>query len=465
MTLKSIAAAIVLLSATLPHLSAAVPVDVRKNTEFMAIVARTADEPEYVNNTFKSYSDYVDSVVAPHKDHPAIAYFRTIHNRHGFSYDAVSSFGLTLEVDNNRVRVNPVYNRDEMINRITPEEADSFITLLDDFCRAIGFEAIYTRWTPLYSEAIEAFDRMQRQEVDFDWLEKFYGTDFSGLKAGLGLLQHGNYGLTEKYPDGTSSPYMLIGPHTQDGKPDFSGSASLLIHEGSHPITNPLVNKHLAEFNSNSDSIAARFSSELRRQAYGGPRTLLYETMVRTAEARYALDHATTARDTLNLQKFLASNQTSGFLFINDFVRALDRYEANRDLYPTLADFMPELVKVHNALDVDSVYSEMISHQPVFTGCNISQDAVIPPGKTDITISFDRPIPQGHGIGRVNGREYPKSPDAKASWNPERTQFTYTVDLEPSKKYGLNYRGVWFLSADGYPARGTYTLTFETAAE
>lgn len=153
------------------------------------------------------------------------------------------------------------------------------------------------------------------------------------------------------------------------------------------------------------------------------------------------------------------------YLFIEDFVKALDRYEANRDKYPTLADFMPELAKVHNNLDVDSIISDIRARQPQFVSCNIADDAILPPGPTKITIRFSRPIIYGQGLGMFNGREFPKSENSSTSWNDDRTEFTYTVTLKPSTKYGIMYPGVWFKSKECYTTVGTYLLPFETSAE
>lgn len=443
---------------------ASIPVEVRKNTEFFSAVARTAGAREYVNNSYRDYAVRIDSAAAPYKNHPAIELFNRIRNRHGFSYDAVASFGLSLDVSGNKVRFNPDFDYVAMQDRITPEEADSLIPLLDDFYRAIDFDRIYEESMPMYNKAIEAFNRMQAN-VDFDWLSHYYGFDYNALTAGLSFLNFGNYGMTEKRKDGTDHSFMLIGTQTRNGEPDYSGCESLIIHEGSHPISNPLIEKLLPQLNSNSDSIAKHFATELQSQAYAGARTVLCETMVRTAECRYALDHIRNQNDSIKAWLRIRNDKANGFLFIEDFVKALDRYEANRDKYPTLADFMPEIAKVHNSLDVDSIIADVRAHQPQFVSCNIADNAILPPGQTKITLRFSRPIAFGQGLGIFNGREFPKSKDSSKSWNDDRTEFTYTVTLKPSTKYGIMYPGVWFISEECYPTADTYLLPFETSAE
>lgn len=445
-------------------MQAAIPVEVRKNTEFFSAVARTAGAKEYINNSYKDYAARIDSAAAQYKNHPAIELFNRIRNRHGFGYDAIASFGLSLDVSGNKVRFNPDFDHTAMLDRITSEEADSLIPLLDDFYRAIDFDRIYEESTPMYNKAMEAFNRMQTN-VDFDWLSHYYGFDYNALTAGLSFLNFGNYGMTERRKDGNNHSFMLIGTQTKKGEPDYSGCESLLIHEGSHPISNSLIEKLLPQLNSNSDSIAKHFAAELHSQAYAGATTVLCETMVRTAEARYALDHIKSQNDSIRAWLRIRHDKTNGFLFIEDFVKALDRYEANRDKYPTLADFMPELAKVHNSLDVDSIISDIRARQPQFVSCNIADNAILPPGLTKITIRFNQPIIYGQGLAPFNGREFPDSEDSSTSWNDDRTEFTYTVTLKPSTKYGIMYPGIWFKSRDCYNTIGTYLLPFETSAE
>lgn len=451
----------------LPALNATVPVEVRETTELVSALARTAGFMEYINNSYPEYTAMIDSALTPYKDHPAILFIQEQRDSGGVAYDAIADFAATLKIIDGNVVFNPDLNIDAMTdNRWKNGSMKEMVPLLNDFYHVTSFADIYRKGAPIYEKAIEKFNEMQ-QNIDYEWLKRFYGRDVE-LSAILSMLNRGNYGITEHYNDGREYAVMEIGPSVnREGMPDYTGLESLIIHEGSHPVTNPFIKAHSSEFNANSDSIAHLFATELSRQAYGTGETVLAETMVRTAEVRYALDHATTERDSMLARVRTLNDKLNGFLFIEDFVNELDRYEANRDKYPTLGDFMPELVALHNRLDVDSVYNDAVSRQPKFLGANIEDNAVVPPGPTTITIRFSQPIFMGQGIGPYNadGRVFPSSEDASTSWNDDRTEFSYHVTLEPGKHYGLAYWGTWFKNKDGYPTQAVYILPFDTSEE
>lgn len=440
--------------------------EVRETIELVSALARTADFREYKTNIYPEYTAMIDSVTAPYKNHPAVTMIKSLRDSLGLGYDAVAGFAGALAIKDGNVVFNPELDYKPMIDRRWGETgADELVPLLNDFYHKTNFNEVYRKGQPIYEKAIANFNKML-DGVDMKWLSDYYGKEFTVL-TNLSMLNVGNYGVTQHYPDGREEALMIIGPIVRKGEPDYSDCTSLVVHESSHPITNPIIMKHLKDFNSNSDSIASRFNTELKNQAYAGGQTVLFETMVRLAEVQYAKAHAKTERDSLLLMLKTVGDKCNGFLFLEDFAKATDRYQANRDKYPTLDDFMPELVKLHNSLNVDSICKDIESHQPNFIGSNIEDNAVLPAGVTEITLRFDKPIHIGQGLApyRADGREFPRSKDGKTSWNKERTEFTYTVTLEPGKKYGISYPGEWFKSGEGYPTKGYYILPFETAPE
>ena len=93
----------------------------------------------------------------------------------------------------------------------------------------------------------------------------------------------------------------------------------------------------------------------MTRQHYGTPKTILYEYLVRACELRYLLAHD--LEEVANM--WLQYSRTMGFLWIEELVELLDRYEKERDKYPMLDDFMPEIVKLQNALVTDESIAEL----------------------------------------------------------------------------------------------------------
>lgn len=469
--MRSIAKLILILSIAflgIIPLNAASKTEVRETMELVSALARTAGFREYINNAYPKYTAMIDSLTQPHKNHPAVKLIQSLQDSLGLGYDGVAGFAAALSIKDGNVIFNPALDYKKTVDdsRWGDTGAEQLLPLLNDFYHVTSFHKAYEYGRPIYEKAIANCNEMLKN-VDMKWLSNYYGTEFN-VDAVLSMLNQGNYGLSEIYPDGSRKAVIQIGPYVnRNGEPDYSAHTSLVVHECSHPITNPIIGKFRDKFNSNSDSIAERFKGVLSQQAYRGGTTVLYETMVRLAEIQYAKAHAKNENDSLMVMIMTKGNKTNGFLFIEDFAKAADRYEANRDKYPTFESFMPEIVKLHNSLSVDSICKDIENKQPQFIGCNIADNAVLKPGTTDITIRFSRPIIIGQGLApfRADGREFPTSKDGKTSWNKDRTEFTYTVTLEPGKKYGISYPGAWFKSGDGYTTVGTYLLPFETSAE
>lgn len=279
--------------------NAASKIEVRETVELVSALARTADFREYKINLYPEYTAMIDSVMAPYKNHPAVTLMKSLHDSLGLSYDAVAGFSGALAIKDGNVVFNPELDYKPMIDHRWGETgAEELVPLLNDFYHKTNFNEIYRKGQPIYEKAIANFNKML-DGVDMKWLSDYYGKEFTVL-TNLSMLNVGNYGVTQYYPDGREEALMIIGPIVRNGEPDYSKCTSLVVHESSHPITNPMIQKHLTEFNSNSDSIASRFKTELSNQAYAGGQTVLFETMVRLAEIQYAKAHAKTRNDSID---------------------------------------------------------------------------------------------------------------------------------------------------------------------
>ena len=74
---------------------------------------------------------------------------------------------------------------------------------------------------------------------------------------------------------------------------------------------------------------------------------MTYEILVRACVIRYYQEKNL---DEDRIKHMIADEKSKGFLWIEELVNALSVYEKNRDKYPALKEFMPEIVKVQNNL-------------------------------------------------------------------------------------------------------------------
>jgi hypothetical protein len=197
------------------------------------------------------------------------------------------------------------------------------------------------------------------------------------------------------------------------------------------------------------------------RQAYGNSQTMLCEILVRASVIKYMADHYPT-----NPEKSFSDEKSKGFIWIEELYNSLLIYEQNRDKYPTLKSYMPEIVKVFNKLNPQKMVKEQEKLMPVMSIANIKNNAqdVDATTTTQIIVKFNKKMStraNGSAYG-TKGKEYfPEVIGAK--WNEEtKTEWILEVTLEPNKEYSIAFPAQWFLSEDGVNAKNTVYLDFKT---
>ena len=80
----------------------------------------------------------------------------------------------------------------------------------------------------------------------------------------------------------------------------------------------------------------------MERQAYGDWQTVINESIVRAAVILYMQDQGFDQKQVLNE---LAKQVCCNFNWMPELVASLRNYAANRDQYPTLNDYYPEIAR------------------------------------------------------------------------------------------------------------------------
>ena len=79
----------------------------------------------------------------------------------------------------------------------------------------------------------------------------------------------------------------------------------------------------------------------MKKQAYSQWQTLMYESLVRACEVRYAYYLG----EQLNAERNIKNQVKKGFEWTGELSDELARYEDQKDRYPTLESYMPNLIK------------------------------------------------------------------------------------------------------------------------
>jgi len=468
-------AAIVTAVAEEAHLSIPQPV-VDERVELLGIVFRLAGASEYQKVSFNEYDDAINKHFAPFKTHPVIRSVSSLRSTFGIGFDAVMSYAVHISIEEGHVvfpHADSEKTLENLDSRWKPAEAKRFAEQLNDFYVKSRFREFFEANSDMYRKTEQRIKEIN-DKVDYAWFKKFYGD--ASFEHGhvfiSNINENKNYGVSCRSKDGHVECFAILGVCGPDVRYRTENIIPTLIHEFNHSFCNPLVEKYLGDLKPAADRVFPFVADMLARQAYGSSQTMLYEYLVRACEVRYTLSQG--KKD--EAEKSIQEHRAIGFLWIAELVELLGRYETERDKYPALDDFMPEIVKMQNAIVTDEYIAELRKREeerernrPQIAAVNPPNGAtdVDPKSITEISITFDRPMDQrGMAWCRRDAPEtYPEH--SPAEWIDDRTCTASNVVLEPGKTYIIwfNMPGFeGFRSTDGIPFKPV-RYTFTTKAE
>lgn len=454
-----------LLFPTSQGLAQAYRIGVDPRVELLSIVFRLAGNNEYTQGDVPSYLDAIDRYFSPYRNHKAIQIARELVRTDGVSFDAPMGLAVHLEdVQSLSERIpfdRPDAGLDERWHGV---KARQFVEALRSFVADTKFTEFLKSQQALYDVTNTRLRKFVETNLDLEWYTRFFGAR-SPVRFIIvpGLVNGGpSYGPSFLGNDGVHEMYSIPGVVDVDaqGLPQFSGGGFLetTVHEFIHSYANPLVDKNYAQLAKAGDQLYGPVSTAMRRQAYGDGKTLLYESMVRAATIRYIFDH----QGPESARRAIQSELNNSFLWIDDLCELLATYEKDREEYPTLEAFMPNVVRFFN--DAGPRITDMQRHydesRPKVASINIANHAQdVDPGLTEIVIRFDRPMRT--------------APDSQAVRDPRFTQTHFDstgtilsigVALEPDQEY--RFRVAWpggdhLVSAQGVPM-SDYLIEFHT---
>ena len=451
-----------------------IPVSFDERTDLMSVVFRLAGCEEYNDCRMKDYAAAVDSCFAPFKDHEVIALAKEYHET-AVSYDAVVSYALhlVLPTDNQGlISIDAGFKEggDTSFDRWTEQQKQDFLEPLSDFYHKSHFHEWYESTLPIRNQATETFNKDIRPALDFTWFDTFFGPcKNADLRIYLSILVGpGNYGCSSQRIDGQNVFSPVIGC----ARPDSLGNVyyqikavlPVVIHEFCHAYCNPLNEKYWGKMEKKADKVFELKKEELKRQAYGSTLIMMNETFVRSCVIRYTLSHNSNA----DINKLISDERN--FLLTRTMVESLAQYEKQRDIYPDIESYMPQLIKDINGFNVRKYKKELKAYQKQcahVVSCSIKDGSTdIPAGKTAMTITFDKPMQNSIALGYGNdGGSFPDfaGPLKESfSWSEDQKTITVLLDLKPETHYSFSILGDLFYTVDGYQTVGTHFISFST---
>jgi len=324
--------------------------EVDKRVELLSIVFRLAGSHEYSQNLFPKYVESIEIHFDEFKSHDLIKYVKDELLEDGIGFSSVMSMAIHITEPPN---INPIITPFPYKSLEEPwgkESSIKFLKLLNEFYTDADCETFFKNNKELYKTASNRFKKVY-QNLDLEWYQNFYGAKPKGEFRIINGLGNGgaNYGPKIFSQNGNEVIYAIMGTWSVDsiGTPTYEigDYFPTLLHEFNHSFVNHLVEKYRSELQESGTIIFDKVKDEMNKQAYGNWKTMYDEALVRAAVIKYMKDHS---YDKRTIENELNEQLSSSFLWTDELVKELDRYHTNRDRYPSLASFMPEIVKFFN---------------------------------------------------------------------------------------------------------------------
>jgi hypothetical protein len=455
------------LFAASPAQAAPPTVDVRVDprVELMSVLFRLAGNPEYNRARVPGYTEKAEARFRPFAEHAAVAYARRLRETRGVSFDAVMGLAVHLRDVKSLEPVVPLDPRPAGLDpRWQPDEMKAFLAHVRSFVQDTGFLTWFAANEAYYTEVVTRMEAALQAHARLEWIEGFFGVPAkASFSLSLGLLNGGQcYGPRVVHADGHEDIHCVLGVWLLDetGTPRFDKSVMpTVVHEFCHSYCNPLVDAHAEALEPIGERLWPAVAERMRRQAYAGWKTMLYESLVRASVIRYlaAVEGEAGMRAQADADKQL------GFLWIEELAASLAGYEKQREAYPTLEAYLPRIQKtlVAFAGELDRMKNE---RPKVLTMTPAPGAKDVDPGLEHIVVVFDRPMRDGGWAFVGGGPTFPEVA-GQPSYDAARTTLTLPIRLKPEWRYEfwLN-RGKFngFQSEQGVPLESVH-VTFQTA--
>lgn len=315
--------------------------------ELLAILFHMAGRDEYNMTRVTRWETAVNSHFARYAEHPAVEMTERLAGPYDVGYFVPMNLAVHLGAPPALAVRSPLAESPSIHRTWTtyPDTTARYLELVRSFARATRFEDFLSSQRALIDSTEVRLRRLVDETVETAWFDEFWGVEPGARFVLVPGLTNGRASYGVEYADSVGRElYAITGVMETDdaGIPTFgSDFTATVVHELSHPYSDPLVEAWLERLRGPGEALHATDADAFRRQAIGSGETLVIESLVRATVARYRL-----AREGAGAMEAEVAEQVElGFDWMPDLVALLGEYEADRDRWPTMEAFMPRIVE------------------------------------------------------------------------------------------------------------------------
>lgn len=443
--------------------------------ELSSIAFRLASAEEYMHCPIPSYVDDIDNYFASYSDHEFIRFIKQIRENYLIGYDAVGSAAANLVVIDGNIAISPDFDK----SRISEIDArwevgvyGKYVDLMNEFFKDTHFDKFYSDHRKLYDVATSRADKLL-ENIDIKWFGSFFGEELGQVRI-VASLCSGQCNYAYPLLNKNNEFGIIIGCRADaKGLPVYSAwTPHTIIHELSHCFTNKLIEGIWDRIEPAALKIYPYVEQRLLKEgAIGFPTNMIYEWFTDLSTNMYFRENGAAKGIPLTLQ--IATQQNKGFIWMEKSVDFMNGFYENRDLYPCVKDYMPQIAMFINeiASDFDQVITDYENRNPRVVETLPGPESTVALDMDQIVIKFSEPMNTGlYGYGRTKEEgvlQVPALNGDKEFWQDDVT-FVIPINnkkLIPNRRYGLSIKKYYFTSAKQYPLSEDFTLYFNTCAK
>ena len=408
--------------------------------ELTSSVFALAGVPAYCQCAVPSYWEDIKMELSPYAPTEPINFIRELHQQHSISYDAVSTTAEILEIKNGKILLRHQYdisNISKIDSRWNEELFSKYIRMLNVLYKQSNYHRFFEKHRTLYDIAEQRMDSLLRSTVT-KWFKSFYGTQLDEQPDVYISLCNGpnNYAMQNG---------VLIGLGADEQglpSPDSEGTLLMLIHELSHHYTNPLFDDHWAEIEGAANRMYPYVKDMAARIGYGNVQTAFGEWMNNLFMLMY-MREAGVHPGIINAT--IKGLMEGGFIWMQRSVEFMDNFDAHRDRYPHIEDFIPQLIAFldYTAEHFAEVIDEFEYRRPFVTNIFPANGSDIS-GFQEIVVTFSEPMNgsfgfYGTGSDDESVLQLPYDND-KIYWSEDKRRVTIplvTSEMRTNCDYGI----------------------------
>jgi hypothetical protein len=325
-----------------------VEIKVSPAIDLFGLISRLAGVNQYTEVMLPEFISELENYFDHLRDHPAIDFARECNIRHQINGDAPMSLAVYVGPP-------PEWNLQMDLSDIPaafdPRWDSALISEYLEHARVFAEEShfldFFQEHKDLQDMAKERLAAMLDGEQLFSWYMDFFGYYPEKVTMYLSLLNGTcSYGYPVFYSDGTLEFVSLLGGRfpDRDGFPNYPKDwfIPIIIHEYAHSYINPLIKANPEKFQALGEALLRTHRAKMIERGYNVWNVVLQEYLVRACTVKYLAQNKGKRKARENIRRDIQD----GFTEIEGLVRLLDDYENQRDAYPTIESFLPQ-VKIY----------------------------------------------------------------------------------------------------------------------